>query len=81
MFSPTQVIFFSCFFVLQSFEELVELPSAEDIANFAREQDQEREELHFKVWLRHHVLYFLMLMFLSLAIVLDTNAVHFTLMV
>lgn len=52
MFGSTQVIFFPCIFVLQSFEDLVELPSAEDIVNFVKEQDQEQEELHFKVWLR-----------------------------
>jgi len=52
MLGPSQVIFFCCFFVLQSFEDLVELPSSEDIANFVQEQDQKHEELHCKVWLR-----------------------------
>ena len=38
--------------MLQSFEDLVELPSSEDIADFVKKQDQKREEVHFKVWLR-----------------------------
>ena len=39
MFGPSQVIFFWSFFVLQCFEDLVELPSSEDIANFGKEQE------------------------------------------
>lgn len=52
MSSTSQVIFFCSFFLLQFFEELVELPSSEDIAECVKEQDQRREELHSKVWLR-----------------------------
>ena len=77
MFSLTYIILFSCFFLLQSFEDLVELPSAEDIVNFVKEQDQEQEELHLKVYLKHYVLYFMKLMFF----VLNTNTIDFTLMV
>ncbi|XP_050709511.1 uncharacterized protein LOC126994271 [Eriocheir sinensis] len=48
MSSTSQVIFFCSFFLLQFFEELVELPSSEDIAECVKEQDQRREELHSK---------------------------------
>ena len=35
--------------MLQSFEDLVEVPSSEDVETFVAHQDQKREELHFKV--------------------------------
>ena len=42
-------VMFCCFLVLQFLEDLVEFPSPEEIETFATQQNEKREELHFKV--------------------------------